>query len=76
MFECANKNCINEIFTCNGLDDCGDNSDERLCSKYGYMYIIIYNICIFMEVLNVMDKYLKIVMKSKVCNLNNMIYIY
>ncbi|XP_019904178.3 suppression of tumorigenicity 14b isoform X2 [Esox lucius] len=30
-FACANNLCINNPLTCDGWDDCGDNSDERNC---------------------------------------------
>lgn len=32
-FLCHNKICINANLTCNGINDCGDFSDERQCSK-------------------------------------------
>ena len=32
-FPCTNGVCIPEHFMCNGIDDCGDNSDETtVCS--------------------------------------------
>lgn len=30
-FVCDNKNCVNRNETCNGIDDCGDFSDETGC---------------------------------------------
>ena len=30
-FWCDNKLCIDEALTCNGLNDCFDNSDEAYC---------------------------------------------
>ena len=36
QFKCKNRNCIDEALQrCNGVDDCGDNSDEveYYCSK-------------------------------------------
>nr|AAC63362.1 head-activator binding protein precursor [Hydra viridissima] len=33
QFKCKNNNCIASFFKCNGLDDCGDNSDESSCQS-------------------------------------------
>ncbi|XP_056588350.1 complement factor I [Triplophysa dalaica] len=33
MFLCVNGKCINHSRTCNGVDDCGDNSDEMCCQR-------------------------------------------
>ena len=30
QFQCNNSKCIHEWQRCNGVDDCGDNSDEDL----------------------------------------------
>ncbi len=38
QFECDNDNCIPGIFTCDGVTDCGDNSDEEICSKTIHMF--------------------------------------
>ncbi|KAM9307511.1 low-density lipoprotein receptor-related protein 12 [Gastrophryne carolinensis] len=35
-FRCDNGKCISETLKCNNLDDCGDNSDEKLCSKLAH----------------------------------------
>ena len=33
-FECYNGACISGFLTCNGQDDCGDNSDEEeICGQ-------------------------------------------
>ncbi|XP_056299338.1 complement factor I [Pseudoliparis swirei] len=32
-FRCANTKCVSEDQTCNGVDDCGDHSDEMCCKK-------------------------------------------
>ncbi|KAM5157776.1 low-density lipoprotein receptor-related protein 12 [Mantella aurantiaca] len=33
-FRCDNGKCIPELLKCNRMDDCGDNSDEKLCPKF------------------------------------------
>ena len=31
QFQCANGDCIPQYFVCDGLNECGDNSDENNC---------------------------------------------
>ncbi|XP_048385898.1 low-density lipoprotein receptor-related protein 12 isoform X5 [Stegostoma tigrinum] len=33
QFHCNNGKCIPEIWKCNAMDECGDNSDEELCER-------------------------------------------
>ena len=42
-FRCRDMFCLPERLTCNGENDCGDNSDElKVCGNYktDYIYII------------------------------------
>ena len=40
QFECSNRICISRDQECNGIDDCGDNSDEMsVCGEFK-MHII------------------------------------
>ncbi|KII63075.1 Low-density lipoprotein receptor-related protein 4 [Thelohanellus kitauei] len=32
-FKCENSKCLRDHVRCNGVDDCGDNSDEINCTK-------------------------------------------
>ena len=31
QYKCDNGKCIRQQYICNGLDDCGDSSDEQMC---------------------------------------------
>lgn len=31
QFHCSNGKCIPDLWRCNSMDECGDNSDEELC---------------------------------------------
>lgn len=42
QFLCSNGNCIPFIFTCNGLDECGDRSDENITTCLSGNPPIIY----------------------------------
>jgi hypothetical protein len=32
-FHCSNGKCVNDLFRCDGEDDCGDDSDELACEE-------------------------------------------
>lgn len=37
-FHCSNGKCINELWRCDGVNDCGDSSDELDCPKRCHFY--------------------------------------
>ncbi len=36
QFACNNDKCVSFIHECDGENNCGDNSDEDICSKFQY----------------------------------------
>ncbi|KAA0706485.1 Complement factor I [Triplophysa tibetana] len=48
-FLCVNGKCINRDRTCNGVDDCGDNSDEMCCQReLEGMRFAVVQVCVFL----------------------------
>uniref|UniRef100_A0A673GPR4 trypsin n=1 Tax=Sinocyclocheilus rhinocerous TaxID=307959 RepID=A0A673GPR4_9TELE len=46
-FICVNGKCLGHEKTCNGVDDCGDNSDEMCCQKCrGQAFLCKSGVCI------------------------------
>ena len=47
QFLCTNKKCISKTWTCNGVNDCGDHSDETslLCSGIVQTILIMQLSC-------------------------------
>lgn len=38
MFQCANQKCVNKTQVCDGKNDCGDRSDEKICTAQNLGY--------------------------------------
>jgi hypothetical protein len=48
-FTCDNDVCLPRYSVCNGIDDCGDNSDEiRGCSK-AFLKLLYSDVCIIIK---------------------------
>ena len=59
QFLCKNKKCVPQGWTCNGIDDCGDKSDELpdLCKGRLLLLYLIY-LHYFVEFIVIDDSYL------------------
>ena len=44
-FTCTNHKCVHTSLTCNGENDCGDNSDEEGACKGANHNIIDFEMC-------------------------------
>ena len=44
-FTCTNHKCVHLSLTCNGENDCGDNSDEEGPCKGANRLIICFEMC-------------------------------
>ena len=40
-WKCLNGKCILDRYVCDGVDDCGDSSDERNCGKLVIMTVVL-----------------------------------
>ena len=48
QFKCSNHQCVDFELVCNGVDDCGDLSDELGCGRFTLLRLIIVEICLIM----------------------------
>uniref|UniRef100_A0A8C5MHU1 LDL receptor related protein 12 n=1 Tax=Leptobrachium leishanense TaxID=445787 RepID=A0A8C5MHU1_9ANUR len=46
-FRCDNEKCISDTLKCNHVDDCGDGSDEKLCTKFTRPTLASYEPCTY-----------------------------
>ena len=44
LFLCRNKECVLNVFVCNGVQECRDGSDERNCSRCLQFYNIYLSV--------------------------------
>ena len=40
-WKCANEKCVRSRYVCNGIDNCGDGSDETNCRKLVIMTVVV-----------------------------------
>lgn len=40
QWQCRNRVCIAAEWKCNGVDDCGDSSDEDVCGKWAHEMLL------------------------------------
>jgi len=41
QWKCPNEKCIPKDYVCDGIDACGDGSDERNCGKLVFMTMVL-----------------------------------